>query len=178
MCGVQLFEVEGWLPVSCIYFCSDAVRFTWTTMCVCVQWLYLPAPSEACRPEQAMMRVKTRTQTRHADGAMARRRLGRWCYCELLIPCPHPHWGAGHRPPGRTWAVRSHHVLLLIKYTMETTNKICSIDWIPCSTSNTVSSDRCSLGSHRFQTLTSHVTQLNGSLYFPDAFANLLISNC
>lgn len=128
MWGVQLLEVGGGLPVSCIYFLScDDVRFTWTT--VWVQWHYLPATSEACRPEQTIMRVTTRTQTRHAEGAIARRRLGHWRYCELLIPCPHPHWGAGHRPPGRTWAVRSHHVVLLIKYTIETSNKICSIYW-------------------------------------------------
>ena len=100
MCGVQLLEVEGRLPVSSIYsLSSDAVRSTWTT--VCVQSLYLPAPSEACRPEQAMTRVTTRTQTRHTEGAMARRRLGHRRYWELLIPCPHPHWGGGASP---TWS--------------------------------------------------------------------------
>ena len=47
--------------------------------------------------------------------------------------------------------------MLLIKYRIGTTNKICPIYCFPCSTSNTVNSGGCALGSQDFQTLTSHV---------------------
>lgn len=60
----------------------------------------LPVASEVCTPEQVRNRATMRATTRHAEGAMARRGLGRWRYSVLLYLFPSPTWG-GASP---TWS--------------------------------------------------------------------------
>ena len=45
---------------------------------------------------------------------------------------PPPPLGAGHRPPGRTWEVRSHLVIRLTNLTIQKTDKYCTSFWLPC----------------------------------------------
>lgn len=113
---------------------SHAIRFICKK--VAVPWLYLPAPSEACRPEQATMIVTKRTKARHAEGAMARTRLGQWRYCERLYLSPTP-TGGGASP---TWphvggAVTSRYAVNKI---YDLNNKKVLSFWLHSSFSSTV----------------------------------------